>query len=117
MDKLLWTPDEIEAAALIPYSAETIRRLVRRGEIAAQKHPGRRVLIHYRDLEAYAERFRGSHNDAVAGPHASDGEIDVCRERQKRVSTNGRTRRTGGRHTPTDAARELGGLLGFQRAR
>ncbi|WP_353979429.1 helix-turn-helix domain-containing protein [Salinicola endophyticus] len=114
MDKLLWTPDEIEAAALIPYSAETIRRLVRRGEIAARKHPGRRVLIHYRDLEAYAERFRGSHNDAVAGPHASDGEIDVCRERQKKVSTKEMTRRAGGRASPTQKGDELGALLGYR---
>jgi len=114
MEKLLWTPDEIADAAIIPYCAEEIRRLVRRGEIGAVRHRGRRVLIHRDDLEAYAQRFRARHTAPVAGPRASMGEHDVCREKQRKESTKGRTRRTGGRRMSTPAADELGALLGLQ---
>ncbi|WP_353744141.1 helix-turn-helix domain-containing protein [Halomonas sp.] len=114
MERLLWTPDEIAEQRIIPYCAEEIRRMVRRGEIPAVRRRGRRILIHHEDLKAYADRFRLGHTDPVAGPHASKKGENVCREDKRKVSTKGRTRRTGGRPTPTDAESELGSLLGFQ---
>ena len=114
MERLLWTPDEIASERIIPYCAEEIRRLVRSGDIPAVRRRGRRILIHYKDLEAYADRFRLGHTDPVAGPHACRKGEDVCREEDRKVSTKGKTRRTGGRPTPTDAASELGGLLGYR---
>lgn len=87
MQKLLYTPDEIEAARIIPYCAEEIRRLVRRGDIPAVRRQGRRILIHYRDLEAYAERFSLSHTEPIAGPHASKKGGKACREDKRKAST------------------------------
>ncbi|WP_404813360.1 hypothetical protein [Halomonas elongata] len=80
----------------------------------AVRRRGRRILIHYKDLEAYAERFRLGHTEPVAGPHALRKGENVCREGSKTASTKGKTRRTGGRPIQTDAASELGGLLGFK---
>lgn len=114
MQQLLLTPDEIAERRIIPYCAEEIRRLVRKGEIPAVRRQGRRVLIHYKDLEAYADRFRLSHTEPVAGPHALKKGENVCREEQKKVSTKGKTRRTGGRRTQTAPESELGALLGYQ---
>lgn len=114
MERLLWTPDDISAERIIPYCPEEIRRMVRRGEIPAIRRPGRRVVIHRDDLLAYAERFRSVHTEAVAGPRAFKKGEDVCRESKQKVSTSGKTRRTGGRPTQTDAGKELGALLGFR---
>ncbi len=112
MERLLWTPDQIADEQLIPYCAEEIRRLVRKGEIPAVRRQGRRILIHRDDLMAYANRFRSGHTEP-AGPHANR-ETDVCREKRKKESTKGKTRRTTGRPTSTDEGGELGALLGFR---
>ncbi|WP_423841400.1 helix-turn-helix domain-containing protein [Vreelandella maris] len=114
MERLLWTPDDISQERIIPYCPEEIRRMVRRGEIPAIKRRGKRVVIHRDDLLAYAERFRSVHTETVAGPHALKKGDDVCRASKQKVSTNGKTRPTGGLPTPTDAGKELGALLGFR---
>lgn len=105
MEKLLYTPDEIAEQRIIPYCAEEIRRLVRRGEIPAVRRQGRRILIHYKDLEAYADKFRLSHTEPVEGPHTRKRSNDVPKTAPSR---------TGRRPAAADADRELGELLGLR---
>lgn len=104
MEKLLYTPDEIAEQRIIPYCAEEIRRLVRRGEIPAVRRQGRRILIHYKDLEAYADRFRG-HTQDVAEPDT--------RKRRGNLRKTASNRMTGN-YSLTDAERALEELLGLR---
>lgn len=115
MEPLLMTPEYISKHQLIPYCTESIRRLVRSGQIPAVRRQGKRILIHRDDLEAYALQFRAGHTADVAGPHASTEKKEgVCRGKQKKGSTKGKTRHTGGQHTRQATGDELGALLGYQ---
>lgn len=53
--RLLYSADDVAAATALPVG--TIRRLMRSGDLKAEK-VGRRVLVHVDDLQAFADAVR-----------------------------------------------------------
>ncbi len=111
-DALLWNLDEA-ARQLGGVSSRTVRRLMDRGAIRTQKVGRRRLVVAASVREWLDAEMTAEHTDTHAGLGVQGG--SACRRsvktETKTVSTKGRTRRTGGRRTSTQAARELAEVL------
>ncbi|TQF00216.1 MAG: helix-turn-helix domain-containing protein [Spiribacter salinus] len=113
-DPVLWSLEEA-GRQLGDVSTRTVRRMVERGELSAVR-VGRRITVPAEAVRAWVERnMDATHNRSRAGSDVR--EASTCRESAKRetrtVSTGARTRRNGGRATPTQAASELAEALGL----
>lgn len=112
MEKLLWTPEEIEKENIIPFKARTIYQMVRDGRIAVTRKKGHRIVIHKTALELFAKQFLGDENGPAAGPHVHEEE-STCRK-SKKESLRGKAQRKSGHAiqgqtgSRLDALRELG---------
>lgn len=102
-EQILWSLDET-ARQLGGLSTQTVRRMVDRGDLPVIKI-GRAVRIPAAAVHQWvANNMRPAHNQGCAGPGVRRKEVNACRTDVKIVPI-------GGRHTPTQAARELGNLL------
>ena len=103
---LLWSLNEA-AKQLGNISVRTLRRLIDRGELGTVRM-GRRRFVRPQDAMDWVERnVIGVHTPCCAGPGVRTKEINARHTDAKIVPF-------GGCHTPTQAAEELGGLLGLK---
>jgi excisionase family DNA binding protein len=110
-DTLLW--DLAEAARQLGgVSTRTVRRLIERGEFQGKK-VGARLMVRSESVRSYLDAgMTLGDNPCCAGPDVR--ETSICGSANNEIRTdcsNGRIRRTGGRHTRTLAVRELDALL------
>lgn len=108
-----------EVADRMRVSVRSVRRLVEDGELIAvyiRRSPRIREL----DLAKYLNLLANScYNQQCVGldvRHSSRGQRTCQDATTKTASTNGRTRKSTGRATSTDAAKELADLLGLPTA-
>lgn len=113
-DNLVWSLEEA-ARRLGGVSTRTVRRLLQAGE-NERRRVGRRLLVCAASVRLYVDRVGPeAQNRHGAGPELQ--EESTCRtsadQVTRTVSIGGKTRRTGGQATRTQAAEALAAALGL----
>ena len=101
-----------QAAEALSVSTQTVRRLLTAGDLAPVR-VRRSLRVSTASLHAYIAKQTTLGNNATDGV-AVQQEDSTCQDVRNEIktgSTSGSVRRTGGRHSRTDAAGQLAALL------
>ena len=114
MEPLLFTLDE--SAKQLSVSPRTVRRMMERGELPWVRI-GRAIRIPGESIKKWIDmNMSTEHNQTCAG-NVQGGKSTCQKEKTRTDSINARIHPTGGRVTPTQAARELAVVVGLETAK